>query len=203
MVIWHTWDRVFIHHLADQVQSFCDFHWEVVSILQVLHQHLLFDQLCLRLLFLHNFFNLITAVVMWRILTVLTWARTYIAHLFVSSTEDTRETGTVQGILTLLFPSHSDTFREPGYKNPNSAIRPSYKISACCGASSNTTVWCSRDMPAWYKGMVHLGQTPLKCWWGYSEFDNSPKIDEGPKREQVRRQTLLLPSKVCASAEFT
>lgn len=149
MVISHTWDRIFIHHLADQVQSFCDFHWEVVSILQVLHQHLLFDQLCLSLLFLYNLFNLITALVTWRILTVLTWAWTYTAHLFVSSTEDTRETGTVQGILTLHSPSHSDTFWEPGYKNSNSAIRPSYKISACCGASSSTTVWCSRDMPAW------------------------------------------------------
>lgn len=61
---------------------------------------------------------------------------------------NTRDTGTVQGILTFS-PSHSDTFQEPGYKNPNSAIRHSYKISTCCGASSTTTVWCSRELPAW------------------------------------------------------
>lgn len=78
MAISHTWDRIFIHQLADQAQGFCDFHWEVVSILQILHQHLLFDQLCLslllRLLFGRNFFDRKTPVVTWRILMVLTWA---------------------------------------------------------------------------------------------------------------------------------
>lgn len=53
-------------------------------------------------------------------------------------------------------PSHSDTFQEPGYKNPNSALRPSYKISAGCAASSSTKVWCSRDMP-WYTGIERHG----------------------------------------------
>lgn len=169
MVLSHTWDRVFVHHLADQVQSFCDFHWEVVSILQVLHQHLLFDQLCLRLLVLCNFFDLITAVVMWRILTVLTWAWTYTAHLFVSSTEDTRETGTVQGILTLLSSSHSDTFQLPGSKiqilPSDLATESQHAVEHVPVLQCDAPETCQLGMWVW-NGMGTAGVNSIKCWWG-------------------------------------
>lgn len=183
MVIWHTWDRVFIHHLADQVQSFCDFHWEVVSILQVLHQHLLFDQLCWRLLFLYNFFNLITTVVMWRILTVLTWAWTYTAHLFVSSSEDARETGS-SGHFNPPLPHATVTPSKS--QDTKIQILPSDLATKSQQAVEQVPVLqctCSRDMPAQHKGIERhgpIGVNSIKMLMGLIWTWQFPKDRWGP-----------------------